>query len=72
MKKNGLDTGVTKEIKDGSIVTKEEPAKPAAITEIFEEEEEVVVSKTKNKSKPAEVRSAAPPKNKGKEDNKLD
>lgn len=48
---------------------KEEPAKPAAIGEIFEEE--IVSMPAAKKSKPTEVRSAAPPKAK-KEDPKVD
>ena len=42
---------------------KEEPAKPPAITEMFEvEEEEVVSMPAAKKNKPEAVRSAAPPK----------
>lgn len=45
------------------ISTKEEPAKPPAITEMFEvEEEEIVSMPAAKKSKSEAVRSAAPPK----------
>ena len=65
--KNDKKETVTKEIKDGKMVeSKDKAAKPADVADI--QLEEVVVSKPGRKSKPQEVRSAAPPKKDDKKD----